>query len=76
MASRSTSKNPRQTAGGSALRTWLTWTAVDVEKQYTIFGATGALTLSALSGALLYQVLRQRSAADPDLALPMGKTIG
>jgi hypothetical protein len=66
---------------GVAVLWALGWTvstlaAVDVETQYTIFGATGALTFSALSGALLYQLLRQRSAADQGLALPMGKTIG
>src|SRR5215207_272704 len=39
-----------------------TLAAIDVDQQYTIFGATGALTFSALSGALLYQFLRQGSA--------------
>ena len=56
---------------------WMVTTlaTVDVDQQYTVFGATGALTVSALSGALLYQFLRQRSGADPALALPAGETV-
>ncbi|WP_405803992.1 hypothetical protein OG729_02550 [Streptomyces sp. NBC_00210] len=48
----------------------LAWTVttvsgIDVEAQYTIFGVTGALTFSALSGLLLYGLLRPRTHERP-----------
>jgi hypothetical protein len=48
----------------------LGWTAttlggIDVEQQFTVFGAYGALTFSALSGLLLHRLLPNRVAADP-----------
>lgn len=41
-----------------------TLVGVDVEQQYTVFGSTGAITVAALSGALLHLLLpvRQRVA--------------
>ena len=46
----------------------LGWTAttlggIDVEKQFTIYGAYGAVTFSALSGLLLLRLLPDRPAA-------------
>ena len=38
-----------------------TLAGVDVDQQFTIFGASGALTVSALSGALLHALLPVRS---------------
>ncbi len=38
-----------------------TLAGVDVEAQYTVFGATGAITVSALSGLLLLLVLPRRT---------------
>jgi hypothetical protein len=50
-----------------------TLVGVDVEKQYTHFGITGALTFSALSGLLLHVLLPYR----PNIGPPTeGKTIG
>ena len=48
----------------------LGWTAttlggIDVEKQFTIYGAYGAITFSALSGLLLLRLLPDRPAARP-----------
>jgi hypothetical protein len=48
----------------------LGWTAttlggIDVEEQFTIYGAYGALTFSALSGLLLLRLLPDRPAASP-----------
>ena len=48
----------------------LGWTAttlggIDVEKQFTIYGAYGAITFSALSGLLLIRLLPDRPAARP-----------
>lgn len=48
----------------------LGWTAttlggIDVAQQFTIFGAYGALTFCALSGALLHYLLPYRAAAGP-----------
>jgi hypothetical protein len=48
----------------------LGWTAttlggIDVEKQFTIYGAYGAITFSALSGLLLLRLLPDRPAATP-----------
>ncbi len=48
----------------------LGWTAttlggISVDDQFTVFGAYGALTFSALSGLLLHHILSHRSAADP-----------
>jgi len=47
---------------------WTVSTAIgiDVEQQFTIFGASGAITFSALSGALLHLLVPARSTAkDP-----------
>ena len=38
---------------------------IDVEQQFTIFGASGALTFAALSGLLLHALLPYRTAAGP-----------
>jgi hypothetical protein len=38
---------------------------IAVDRQFTIFGAYGALTFSALSGLLLHQLLPYRAAAGP-----------
>jgi hypothetical protein len=38
---------------------------IDVDRQFTIFGAYGALTFSALSGLLLHRLLPYRAAAGP-----------
>jgi hypothetical protein len=51
----------------------LGWTAttlggIDVDKQWTIYGAYGAITFSALSGLLLFRLLPDRAAARPDSA--------
>ena len=37
---------------------------IHVEEQFTIFGAYGAITFSALSGLLLHVLLPTRTAAD------------
>ena len=50
-----------------------TLVGVDVEKQYTHFGITGALTFSALSGLLLHVLLPYRQTIGP---LTEGTTIG
>ena len=42
-----------------------TLVGVDVEKQYTHFGITGALTFSAISGLLLHVLLPYRRRIDP-----------
>ena len=52
----------------------LGWTAttlggIDVDKQWTIYGAYGAITFSALSGLLLLRLLPERPAARPDSSL-------
>jgi hypothetical protein len=49
----------------------LGWTAttlgmIAVEEQFTIFGAYGALTFSALSGLLLHELLPHRAEPHPD----------
>jgi hypothetical protein len=49
----------------------LGWTAttlggIAVEEQFTVFGAYGAVTFSALSGLLLHVLLPYRAAATPD----------
>jgi hypothetical protein len=41
--------------------TLTTLVGVDVDKQYTVFGAAGAVTFSALSGALLHRLLPART---------------
>jgi len=51
----------------------LGWTAttlgmIAVEEQFTIFGAYGAVTFSALSGLLLHRLLPHRVEPHPDLA--------
>jgi hypothetical protein len=51
----------------------LGWTAttlggISVDEQFTVFGAYGAVTFSALSGLLLHVLLPQRPAATPDSA--------
>ena len=38
-----------------------TLVGVDVEQQYTVFGSTGAITVAALSGALLHLLLPVRT---------------
>jgi len=40
-----------------------TLAGIDVDQQFTIFGASGAITFSALSGALLHRLLPVRIAA-------------
>jgi hypothetical protein len=58
----------------------LGWTAttlggINVEEQFTVFGAYGALTFSALCGLLLHVLLPYRAAASPDSArAPAGAT--
>ncbi len=49
------------------------WTAtalggIAVDEQFTVFGAYGALTFSALSGLLLLVLLPDRPGADPSTA--------
>lgn len=46
---------------------WTTTTlgGIHVDEQFTVFGAYGALTFSALSGILLHYLLPYRVAADP-----------
>jgi hypothetical protein len=46
---------------------WTTTTlgGIHVEEQFTIYGAYGAITFSALSGVLLHYLLPYRVAADP-----------
>jgi hypothetical protein len=49
----------------------LGWTAttlggIDVEQQFTVYGAYGAITFSALSGLLLLRLLPDLPAASPD----------
>ena len=51
----------------------LGWTAttlggIDVDRQFTIYGAYGAITFSALSGLLLLRLLPDRPAVRPDPA--------
>jgi hypothetical protein len=53
----------------------LGWTAttlggISVDEQFTVFGAYGAVTFSALSGLLLHVLLPHRAAATADLAQP------
>jgi len=58
----------------------LGWTAttlggINVEEQFTVFGAYGALTFSVLSGLLLHVLLPYRTTASPDSArAPVGAT--
>jgi hypothetical protein len=40
-----------------------TLSGIDVERQFSIFGASGAITFSALSGLLLHHLLPERAAA-------------
>ena len=52
----------------------LGWTAttlggIDVDKQWTVYGAYGAITFSALSGLLLLRLLPDRPAPRPASAL-------
>jgi hypothetical protein len=59
----------------------LGWTAttlggIAVDQQFTVFGAYGALTLSALSGLLLQQLLPHRAADDPHPADPPVQVTG
>jgi hypothetical protein len=56
----------------------LGWTAttlggIDVDKQFTIYGAYGAITFSALSGLLLLRLLPDRAAVRPDPARSAAK---
>jgi hypothetical protein len=51
----------------------LGWTAttlggIAVDQQFTVFGAYGAVTFSALSGLLLHRLLPHQANADPDPA--------
>ena len=41
---------------------------VTVDEQFTVFGASGAVTFSALSGLLLHRLLPHRTDASPDRA--------
>ena len=55
-------------AGAIPLLWALGWTVttlagIDVDQQFTIFGASGAITFSALSGVLLHRLLPVRTAA-------------
>ncbi len=45
---------------------------ISVEDQFTVFGAYGAVTFSALSGLLLHPLLPYREAADETTAAPVG----
>jgi hypothetical protein len=46
---------------------------ISVDEQFTVFGAYGAVTFSALSGLLLHSLLPYRAAATPDSATtPLG----
>jgi hypothetical protein len=47
-----------------------TLAGVDVDKQYTVFGAIGAVTFSALSGALLHRLLSGRATGGGAGVLP------
>jgi hypothetical protein len=50
-----------------------TLAGIPVEDQLTLFGASGAVVFSALSGLLLHVLLPSRPAADPDAApTPVG----
>jgi hypothetical protein len=45
-----------------------TLAGIDVEKQYTLFGSSGAIAFSALSGLLLHRLLRPDTPAGPQPA--------
>ena len=51
---------------------WIVTTlaGIPVEEQFTIFGASGAVTFSALSGILLQQLLPARQTAGPPVTDP------
>ena len=51
---------------------WIVTTlaGIPVEEQFTIFGASGAVTFSALSGILLQQLLPARQTAEPPVTDP------
>ena len=53
---------------------WIVTTlaGIDVDRQFTIFGASGAVTFSALSGVLLHKLLPARSATTK--AIPSTQT--
>jgi hypothetical protein len=54
---------------------WTTTTlgGIDVDRQWTVFGAYGAITFSALSGLLLAWLLPNRPAAgSPTVSTPSG----
>jgi hypothetical protein len=58
----------------------LGWTAttlggIAVDQQFTVFGAYGAVTFSALSGLLLHLLLPRRPAADPHPNDPVKATL-
>ena len=58
----------------------LGWTAttlggIAVDQQFTVFGAYGAVTFSALSGLLLHLLLPHRPAADPHPNDPVEATL-
>jgi hypothetical protein len=46
-----------------------------VDAQFTIFGASGAVTFTALSGLLLHRLLVYRPAVSPPKATPAGVTV-
>jgi len=56
---------------------WLaSWAiGVDVERQYTNFGLAGALVATALSGAMLVQLLDDVQAGGPEAAVADGATL-
>jgi hypothetical protein len=59
----------------------LGWTAttlggIAVDQQFTVFGAYGAVTFSALSGLLLQQLLPYPATADPHPADPPVQVTG
>jgi hypothetical protein len=51
-----------------------TLAGIDVDKQYTVFGAAGAVTFSALSGVLLHALLPTRTTTGERLAHTPGGT--
>jgi hypothetical protein len=60
-------------AGALPLLWALGWTAttlggISVDEQFTVFGAYGAVTFSALSGLLLHRLLPHRAGPSPDRA--------
>ena len=52
-----------------------TWAGIDVDRQFTIFGASGAVTFSALSGVLLHTLLPARPATAEAISSTQTKDI-